>query len=141
MAIPEVIFYKSLLDLADLASALGKSTDAVRYLNAADEVKNAINGHLWDSALGAYIDRRPPHRNIGHLANFPCVEQSLNAFALLFDITDREHNLKIQLNADRLGLASGETWSVRNCLKEESAEISFFKNLRNRVLLYPEMRM
>jgi len=43
---------------------------------------------------------------------------------ILVEADDRAHELKIQLNADRLGLASGETWSVRNCLKEESAEIS-----------------
>jgi len=91
----EAIFYKSLLYLADLANALGKSTDAVRYLKTADELKDAINRYLWDQALGVYIDRRPRHKCIGHRANFTCVEESLNAFALLFGVADQERAVKV----------------------------------------------
>jgi hypothetical protein len=91
----EAIFYKALSDLAALASPLGRSADAERYLGAVDELKDAINQHLWDPTLGVYNDRRPPHINIGHRANFTCVDESLNAFALLFGIADQNRALKV----------------------------------------------
>ncbi len=43
---------------------------------------------------------------------------------ILVEADDRAHELKIQFNADRMGLAPGEGWRVRNCLEDEGAELS-----------------
>jgi alpha-L-rhamnosidase len=41
---------------ARMAEVLGKSDDAKTYMQWAEELKNAINTHLWDNGKQAYID-------------------------------------------------------------------------------------
>lgn len=49
-----VLYYKSLLDGATLATAAGDSTDAATYTNAAAALKSAINAHLFNNSTGLY---------------------------------------------------------------------------------------
>jgi len=49
-----LLYYKSLLDGADLATAAGDSADATAYANAAAALKSAINAHLYNSSTGLY---------------------------------------------------------------------------------------
>jgi alpha-L-rhamnosidase len=49
-----LLYYKSLLDGATLATAVGDTTDASAYTNAAAALKSAINAHLYNSNTGLY---------------------------------------------------------------------------------------
>ena len=49
-------YYKTLLQMADIAAALGKESDADQYQNMAAKVKSAFNEVLFDSKRGVYID-------------------------------------------------------------------------------------
>ena len=48
------LYYRNLAQMATLATAEGKASDAAAYSAHAATVKDAINGKLWDAAGGAY---------------------------------------------------------------------------------------
>ena len=50
------IGYKSYTDMADLATALGRTADAAAYTAKADAIKTAVNARMWDAATGTYRD-------------------------------------------------------------------------------------
>ena len=72
-----VLYYKSLLDGAQLATAAGDSADAATYTNRAAALKTAINAHLFNSGTGLY-----------HLSNndTSAVAQDANALAVLYGV-------------------------------------------------------
>lgn len=52
--------YGALVSAADLARVLGKETLEARYRKAAEEVRAAILGHLWDESMGVFINMLVP---------------------------------------------------------------------------------
>lgn len=50
------ISYRAYADMADIATALGKTTDAATYAAKANAIKQAVNADMWDPATGAYRD-------------------------------------------------------------------------------------
>ncbi|HEX8008744.1 MAG TPA: alpha-L-rhamnosidase C-terminal domain-containing protein [Trebonia sp.] len=48
------LYYRNLQQMATLATAEGKASDAAAYSAQAATVKNAINSQLWDATTGAY---------------------------------------------------------------------------------------
>jgi hypothetical protein len=85
----EALLVKALLDTAQLGTVVGDRTSSRQYELAAQQVREAVNSHFWDTAKGCYIDPRPPHTNIGHRCSVVSVEESLNSFAMLYGIADR----------------------------------------------------
>ena len=49
-------YYKTLLQMADIAAALGRESDAAEYQKKAAKVKSAFNEVLFDTARGIYLD-------------------------------------------------------------------------------------
>jgi len=49
-------YYKTLLQMADIAAALGKQSDANEYLAKAGNVKSVFNEVLFDTGRGIYLD-------------------------------------------------------------------------------------
>ncbi len=50
------LLYKAEMDLAEMASMLGKSQEAKKWLAAADHRKQLINKYLWDADKGMFFD-------------------------------------------------------------------------------------
>ena len=50
------IGYRSYVDMADIADALGKDADAAAFRATGDRIRTAMNALLWDDAKGAYRD-------------------------------------------------------------------------------------
>ncbi|MFC1436210.1 family 78 glycoside hydrolase catalytic domain [Streptacidiphilus sp. N1-3] len=50
------ISYRSYTDMADLATALGRTADATAYTAKAVAIKSAVNARMWDPATGTYRD-------------------------------------------------------------------------------------
>ena len=50
------IGYRSFMDMAEIASALGKDADANSYEATATRLRAAMNERLWDDEVGAYRD-------------------------------------------------------------------------------------
>ncbi|RIJ76506.1 hypothetical protein D1871_11575 [Nakamurella silvestris] len=50
------IGYRSYVDMAEIATALGKTADAATYTAKAAAIKAAVNSLMWDPAKGAYRD-------------------------------------------------------------------------------------
>ncbi|MCF7954662.1 MAG: family 78 glycoside hydrolase catalytic domain [Phycisphaerae bacterium] len=49
-------YYKTLLQMSDIAAAIGKDEDAKEYLNKAADVKKVFNKILFDEKTGLYVD-------------------------------------------------------------------------------------
>ena len=49
-------YYKNLLQMADMAAAIGKTADAAEYRQKAVKVKEAFNAVLFDKERGVYVD-------------------------------------------------------------------------------------
>lgn len=49
-------YYKTLLQMADMAAALGKDVDAKEYKNKAAKIKTVFNTVLFDEKQGLYVD-------------------------------------------------------------------------------------
>lgn len=52
--------HRALIDMASIASRLGKSEDAARFTRLAGETKAAFNRDLWDETKGRYADGFDP---------------------------------------------------------------------------------
>jgi alpha-L-rhamnosidase len=50
------ISYRAYADMADIATALGRTADAATYTAKATSIRNALNTIMWDPAKGAYSD-------------------------------------------------------------------------------------
>ena len=50
------ISYRSFMDMAAIATALGKDGDAASYTATASRLRDAMNARLWDEEKGAYRD-------------------------------------------------------------------------------------
>ena len=50
------ISYRAYSDMADIATALGKTSDAATYRSRAATIKDGLNALMWDPAKGAYRD-------------------------------------------------------------------------------------
>ena len=50
------ISYRAYADMAEIATALGKTADAATYTAKADAIKAAVNARMWDAGKGAYRD-------------------------------------------------------------------------------------
>lgn len=72
-----LLYYKSLLDGATLATAAGDSSDAATYTNAAAALKTAINAHLYNSGTGLYY--------LGN-GDTTTIAQDANALAVLYGV-------------------------------------------------------
>ncbi|WIB63522.1 family 78 glycoside hydrolase catalytic domain [Curtobacterium sp. MCBD17_040] len=76
--------YRDLVDLAEMAAAIGKTADAANYRTQAASLRTAINARLWDGTNGAYRDGLTTGTNkpIAHDA------VQATAFALAFGVVD-----------------------------------------------------
>lgn len=81
-----MLYYKTLIDGAALASAAGQSSPAATYTANAAALKTAINAHLYNSSLGVY-----------ELSNTQTtvVAQDANALAVLYGIAPAANDAAI----------------------------------------------
>lgn len=63
--------YKAVELLSRIAGVLDKTNDPTRYAAAAEQVKNAINTHLFDAQSGIYRDGRDSAHSAAHSNFFP----------------------------------------------------------------------
>jgi hypothetical protein len=91
-----ILHYKSLIDGAALAKAVGNPGAAQTYLDEAAAVKAAINRNLWDPGLGAY-DASTVERGF--------LVQDANVWAVLYGVASPAQSQLILQNLDS-GLAS-----------------------------------
>ncbi len=54
-AYENVLFYRSVLAMADIETYLGNKSEADRYVALADKIKAKFNDYFWDGAKGRYI--------------------------------------------------------------------------------------
>ncbi|THI95796.1 hypothetical protein E7Z54_18220, partial [Nocardioides sp.] len=95
--------YRSFMDMAAIATALGKNADAASYSATAERLRTAMNQWLWDDAKGAYRDGLNADRTpIQHWAVHASV------FASAFGVPDAERSARA---ADYIG-ARGMACSV-----------------------------
>jgi len=90
------LYYRNLEQMATLATAEGKTSDAAAYSAQATAVKNAINSQLWDNTAGAYrLSLQTPD----------VYPQDANAAAVLTGVASQQQ-------ADRaLAYLRGNDWS------------------------------
>ncbi|WP_297617895.1 alpha-L-rhamnosidase C-terminal domain-containing protein [Nocardia sp.] len=83
-AVTEVntLYFKALLDGADLADAAGHADDASAYRTQAAQLREAINAQLFNPATGAY--------DISDTTRGP-IAQDANAIAVLFGVAPPDH--------------------------------------------------
>lgn len=96
-----VLTYRDLVDMADLATALGHTADAATYTSQALALKTAINKLLFDPAKGAYRDGLVTETGapITHYA----IQAS--AFALAFGVVDPANKTAVANYIQSLGMA------------------------------------
>ncbi|MGW7166851.1 family 78 glycoside hydrolase catalytic domain [Streptomyces sp. NPDC054884] len=94
------IAYRSYEDMADIATALGKSADAATYTARADAVKDAVNARMWDSVKGAYRDGL---KNDGTAIDHYAVQAS--AFATALGIADSSKAAQVASYLGSRGMA------------------------------------
>jgi alpha-L-rhamnosidase len=70
-AVVNAFYYHDLLQMADIAGALGKSSDATRYRTMAAQVSTSFNATLWDAATGLYVDGVGQTHSSLHANMFP----------------------------------------------------------------------
>jgi hypothetical protein len=70
--------YRSLIEAASMATALGDATDATTYSTQAAELNEAINTQLWDPSLGSYDTSMSQHD----------VAEDANALAIQYGVAD-----------------------------------------------------
>ncbi|MDX3800164.1 family 78 glycoside hydrolase catalytic domain [Streptomyces sp. AK04-3B] len=87
-------------NMADIATALGKSADAAAYTAKADAIKAAVNARMWDSAKGAYRDGL---NNDGTAINHYAVQAS--AFAGAFGLADSSQAAQVASYLGSRGMA------------------------------------
>ncbi|HID07453.1 MAG TPA: hypothetical protein EYP10_09940, partial [Armatimonadetes bacterium] len=80
-----MLMVRALREAAEIARTLQHTEDAERWERIADELKHAINEHLWSDERGAFVDCI---RADGTLS--PVVSQQTNTMALLCDCVDGE---------------------------------------------------
>jgi hypothetical protein len=81
----EVTYYNALYvlalkDAAEMATALGRSSDATAWTQRAQAVSDAINQYLWDPSAGAYLDS-----NTGPVSH----PQDGNGLAIIAGVADQ----------------------------------------------------
>ncbi len=81
-----VMYYKALLDGAEIAKLEGNGGLAVKYLEKAEKIKKSINSLLWNSEKGAYCSS-------DLFSN--AIPQDANVLAVLFGIADAERSASI----------------------------------------------
>lgn len=69
------IGYRSFMDMAAIADAIGRDADAATYRATGERLRAAINEHLWDDEMGAYrdglnADRTPVDHHAVHASSF-----------------------------------------------------------------------
>ncbi|WP_328635868.1 family 78 glycoside hydrolase catalytic domain [Streptomyces canus] len=94
------IAYRSYESMADIATALGKSSDAATYTAKADAIKDAVNLRMWDSTKGAYRDGL---NNDGTVINHYAVQAS--AFATAFGIASPSQAAQVASYLGSRGMA------------------------------------
>ncbi|RKY04102.1 alpha-L-rhamnosidase, partial [Candidatus Poribacteria bacterium] len=86
-----MLLVRALREAAELAELLGRGDDAGRWREKAEEIKNAINEHLWSEEKGAFVDCI---REDGSLS--PVVSQQTNTMALLCGCVDGERAERVR---------------------------------------------
>ncbi len=86
-----MLLVRALREAAELADVLGREEDARRWRRTADELKEAINRHLWSEEKGAFVDCI---REDGTLS--PVVSQQTNTMALLCDCVEGERAERVR---------------------------------------------
>ncbi len=64
-------YYRSLIEMSDIAQAIGKHSDAMRYLEQAKQLKKVFNEKLFDLKTGLYIDGIGTNHSADHANFFP----------------------------------------------------------------------
>lgn len=82
--VPNVLFYKNLVCMSELGKAVGDKR-ADEWAELAEVVREAINKHLWNDRLGAYVDTIDGN----------CIPQDGNAVALMFGVADKERAKRV----------------------------------------------
>lgn len=86
---------RNLQQMADIATALGKTSDATRYRAAATKAIAALNGKLVDSATGLYVDGVGVSHSSLHS----------NMMPLAFDLVPAERKAKVLAFVKGRGMA------------------------------------
>ncbi len=79
----QCVYYKSLVDAANIAHVLGLNDDRIYFLEKAFVVKKSINKYLWSETEGAFCDCVQSFNN-----EKSGLSIQTNCFAVLFDIAD-----------------------------------------------------
>jgi alpha-L-rhamnosidase len=94
------IGYAAYRDMADIATALGRTADAAADSAKADAIKSAVNATMWDPAKGAYRDGLDDSgAPIGHYA----VQASV--FATAFGLADSGRAARVATYLGSRGMA------------------------------------
>ena len=94
-AVVNAFYYRNLLEMADIARALGKSADAAEFAARARGVFAAYQRVFFRPALGVYADAE----NTDHAS------LHANAAALAFGLVPRERQAKVVAHLDARGMA------------------------------------
>jgi alpha-L-rhamnosidase len=94
------ISYRSYADMADIANALGYSSDAASYQAKADAIKAAVNARMWDPSQGAYRDGL---NNDGTPIDHYAIQASV--FATAFGLADRSQATQVASYIKSRGMA------------------------------------
>jgi hypothetical protein len=86
-----MLLVRALREAAEIADLLDHGDDSVKWRKSADELKEAINRHLWSEEKGAFIDCIRPDGTPS-----PVISQQTNTMALLCDCVDGERAEKVR---------------------------------------------
>ncbi len=78
------LWYRMLVNLAELARRKGREGEAARYAARAEQVRAALRGQFWNAERGLYADI------VEKGTRLDLFSELLNGFALLFDIATDE---------------------------------------------------
>lgn len=81
-----VLYYKALLDGAQLATAAGQSAQAAAYTQQANALKSAVNAHLFNNSTGLYVTSSTQTTGVA---------QDANALAVLYGVAPAGNNASI----------------------------------------------
>jgi len=83
------LFYKALLDAAQIATRVARPEDAERWRNHAQKLRNSIRRQHWDEATGCFRD------SVIEGLQAKQITETSNAFTLLFGIASSEQAVRV----------------------------------------------
>ena len=89
VCVVQMLFYRSLCVMAELADLCGKREDAIRYNGLAAELGEKINATYWNEDLGAYVSVFREGERVSE------VRRHQNYLSILFGLADERRTARI----------------------------------------------